>query len=215
MASSSTSSDGLTAATEVTPGQEGGLQGSTTGDVVVVETLNGDRSLAKSPSLSSSTSALPPASRAARRSCTTSGCRRAMGSASSDPHTVCIFTVDKRCPECAEWRPAMMAGAYKYQLALQRKRNYIAKRKVTQSTVSPPRCSPGASQGSVGHSVIIQDEVASVRDSVGPEDSVSRATLPRPSFPGEINQIFSDFATFFLVFLKVYNIPLFPRWCRT
>ena len=87
----------------------------------------------------------------------------------------------------------MVAGAYKYQLALQRKRNYIAKRKVTQSTVSPPRCSPGASQGSLGHSVIIQDEIASVRDSVGPEDSVSRATLPRPSFPGEINQIFSDF----------------------
>ena len=188
MYSTPTSSDGLNTVTEVTPGQADGPQSPSTGVIAEDNCFDGG-SRATSPCLSSSPSALPPSSRP-RRICSTPGCRRAMGSASNDPHTVCIVcrkgfcTVDKRCPECAEWSSAIVAGAYKHQVALQRKRDYIAKRKVSKSTVLPPSCSPGASLVSGGHS--------DIRDSVGPEDSVSQATFPR-----EVNQFFHDFASFF------------------
>ena len=142
----------------------------------------------------------------------TSGCSRAIGSASSDPHTVCIVcrkgvcTVDNRCPECAEWEPRLVTSAFKYQHALQRKRDYKAKRKVIESPPRSPRVSPGQRLHSPSHfsvhgSGVLSDDPlhdgGSVRGSVGFEDSVSQTHAPGTSLRKEANQFFSDFAAFF------------------
>lgn len=110
--------------------QEVNLQSSTTGDVAV-DAHNGC-CLAMSLSLSLSLLVLSPASHAAKRIHLASGCCLAMDSASNDPHTICIAcqkgmcTVENGCPGCVEWRPAMMASAFKYQQELRCKWECVA-----------------------------------------------------------------------------------------
>ena len=93
-----------------------------------------------SPALSSSSSSVTPTSRP-KRFCANQTCRRIIGSASNDPHTVCIVcrpgicTVNTRCSECDLWTSEIVLHAFKYQSALQKKRESRARRKAKQSSI--------------------------------------------------------------------------------
>lgn len=115
---------------DATSGQEGDFQSlsASLGDVLAAESAEvgaGQCNMAPSPCLSSSSSAAT--SHATRRICLAPGCRRAIGSASNDLHTVYIVcrngicTVNNRCSECAHWNTDLVTSASKYQHALQRK----------------------------------------------------------------------------------------------
>ncbi|MPC81751.1 hypothetical protein E2C01_076384 [Portunus trituberculatus] len=77
------------------------------------------------------------ASHIVRRVCASSGCRRVLGSAHNDPHTVCIVCCDgfcdvnNRCRKCAEWSPRRVLNSRKYQQTLQKRRDYKARKKAS------------------------------------------------------------------------------------
>ena len=121
-------SDALDPAAETRPVQDdsflrhddGFLRSTTCVDELLVggHVSAGRHDVAAAPSpcpSSESSAALLPSSRAARRVCTTSGCRRAVGSASNDPHTVCIVcrkgvcTVDNRCRNVQSGNPGWLS----------------------------------------------------------------------------------------------------------
>ncbi|MPC39564.1 hypothetical protein E2C01_033105 [Portunus trituberculatus] len=88
------------------------------------------------------------ASHVVKRVCASSDCRRVLGSAHDDPHSVCIVCsdgfcdVNNRCRECAEWSPRQVLSSRKCQQTLQ-KRTGSGQEQACMSSTTPPPTDPG------------------------------------------------------------------------
>lgn len=97
-----------------------------------------------------------------------------MGSASRDPHKVCIScrgsicSADQRCDECVSWPAEMVDKSASYQLLLQRKRESRLRRK-GRASLSLPQEAP-----------VPIDALDEESGSLGPYDSVSQVQEPSP-----------------------------------